>query len=101
MTACNIACERAPAPFVSATKGREAELAVTASSNRLKGGRGERRWRNGRRELEGRDAETWKVVREERNEGEERGGNWERKVTEMKEEGWGARRNRCGKRSGG
>lgn len=29
MTACNIACERALAPFVTTTKGSEAKLPVT------------------------------------------------------------------------
>lgn len=39
MTACNIACERAPAPFVSATKGERSKVA--GHSEKRGGGGGE------------------------------------------------------------
>lgn len=38
MTACNIACERALAPFVTTTKGREAKLPVTVRMEEEVGG---------------------------------------------------------------
>lgn len=38
MTACNIACERALAPFVTTTKGSEAKLPVTVRMEEEVGG---------------------------------------------------------------
>lgn len=34
MTACNIACERAPAPFVTATKGERSKVASYSEKRR-------------------------------------------------------------------
>lgn len=41
MTACNIACERALAPFVTTTKGERSEVASYSEKRQARSGRGE------------------------------------------------------------